>query len=193
MLNSYKVIIVICCALGWAFPAEVISGEGVNFDRIVAEESLGAGTGFIGGMVAMGLWMAVAGGKNCRGMKVENYLNSYVIGSMVSSAFGVYYVGKYGGDNGEYLHALAGSFCGTLLGYAVGIGKERGFALYVFLLPFLQSAGGVAGFNFIEIRDAFINSDKKGVKLAVPRIHFSKMNEDDGYLVARMNLFKMSV
>lgn len=184
-------VIIIYNILCFMFMQDALAESKLNFNRIMVEESIGAGLGFIGGMVTMGVYMAVAGGSNAGNLKTADYLNSYVLGSMVSSAFGVYYIGRFGGDEGKYPLALAGSLGGTLTAYLFGMGKDKSFALYAVLIPLAQSAGGVLGFNWFRIKDALISSGKKGVSIALPGIYFSRVSGDSSSLMAKVNLLKL--
>ena len=172
-----------------SFAVKAYSGTTISPNRILAEETIGAGSGFIGGMVSMGLWMAVAGSGNTGDLRIGDYINSYVIGSMAAGAFGVYYTGRYGGDSGSYLNSLAGSFCGTLLGYMLGAGKDRNFAFYyAVLLPLLQSAGAVCGFNVNSIAGSLITKKKKQVAVSIPAISFTGTA---GYLTMKIEICKI--
>ena len=183
-----KRTIVLAMAIIAVLAANTNAGTQLTFNRVLAEETVGAVTGFAGGMVSMGLWMAVSGG-NTGNMKIADYVNSYVFGSMAAGAFGVYYTGRYGGDKGGYLFSLAGSFCGTLLGYIAGAGKDKNFALYyAVLLPLLQGAGAVCGFNFDLIAGPLFTKNKKGVKASVPAI---RITGDAGYLTASMEICRI--
>ena len=192
MLKRFIAVISVFYVVLLLTAPNIIAGEKLNFNRILVEESVGAGLGFIGGMVTMGIYMAVAGeGKASSNMRTSDYINSFVIGSMASSAFGVYYIGKFGGDEGSYPITLAGSLGGTLLGYFLGVGKDKSFALYAILIPLLQSTGGMIGFNLPRFRNAFISSDEKGVALGIPRVYFSEVPEDSRILMAKVDLLKL--
>jgi len=160
--------------------------EEINVKRLLAEETGGAGMGFLGGMVTMGIWMAA--NNRSQGETIQPYLNSYIIGSLLSSALGVYYVGKYGREEGTYLASLLGGFAGTLAGYVFI--KDSKFLLYATLLPVLQSAGAVAGFNSPRLvpplKNAIINikkkkgKEEKKVSISLPPPSFSLLRETGG-------------
>ncbi len=189
MLRKLTVLMLACNIICFLFVPDILAGEKLNLNRMLVEEAVGAGTGFVGGMVAMGIFMAVEGGGN----SANDYWNSFILGSIASSALGVYYIGRYGGDEGSYLWALAGSLGGALLGYTLGAGKKsESFALCALLLPILQSAGGVVGFNFLRMKNALISSDGKGVTIAVPMVYLSGVNGGSGGLMARVNLLELT-
>ena len=191
MLKNCTVLIIMGCFVSGIFGHCAQASEKITISKIMVEESAGAGVGFIGGMTAMGIWMVVCGAGNAENMKLSDYLNSYVIGSTVSSAFGVYITGMFAGDKGQYINAIAGSAAGTIAGYVFGVKKNESFALYAILLPILQSAGAVTGFNFLRLKDALVSSDRKGVSIGLPRIFLSAVSGNNNDLSAGINLLKI--
>lgn len=191
MLKKYTAILIMGCFLSGISGRFAQASEKITISKIMVEESVASGFGFIGGMTAMGIWMVVCGAGNTENMKLSDYLNSYVIGSTVSSAFGAYFTGMFAGDKGQYINAIAGSAAGTIAGYVFGVKKNGSFALYAILMPILQSAGAVMGFNFLRIKDALVSSDKKGVSIGLPRIYFAGVIGNNNDLSAGINLLKI--